>query len=74
MLLTVKDIAKRLNISRNCVYKLASSRQIACHKLGRKAIRFREEDLAAFLDACRIEKGEEASKPPPRPRLKHLKL
>ena len=75
MLLTVRDTAERLNVSRNCVYQLVDAGKLACHRIGigRGAIRITEEDIETYLASCRVEKLE-----PPRRvtrlKLKHLKL
>lgn len=77
MLLTVKDVATRLNVSASCIYQLVESGKLSHHRigLGRGAIRFSDEDIAEFLNQVR-----EATRPqspraaPPRRKLKHLKL
>ncbi len=75
MLLTVRDTADRLNVSRNCVYQLVEAGKLPCHRIGigRGAIRISEEDIRQFLESCRQEKHEEPRKAPRR-KLKHLKL
>ena len=75
MLLTVRDTAKRLNVSRNCVYQLVDACKLPCHRisLGRGAIRISEDDIRQHLESCRYEKCEEPRRTP-RPKLKHLKL
>ncbi len=74
-LLTVRDVAKRLNVSQGCVYALLRRRKLAAYRIGRArgAIRVRQEDLDDYLDTCRIEKNEQPTKTP-RVRLKHLDL
>ena len=47
-LLTVNDIAKRLNISKPYVYKLASEMKIKHYRFG-KTIRFSEQNYKDFL-------------------------
>ena len=68
-LLSVEDVARMLKVSRSKVYALKE--KIGHYKLG-GAVRFREEDIHAYLDRCRV--GEKARKPAPRPRLKHITL
>ena len=69
-LLTVEDVARMLKLSRSKVYALKE--KIGHYKLD-GAVRFREEDVYAYLDRCRVN-GEQARKPVPRPRLKHITL
>ncbi len=72
MLLTVKDVAERLNVSASCVYQLVESGRLPHHRigLGRGAIRFSEDDIAGFLHECR---QITVIRSPGR-KLKHLKL
>jgi len=65
-LLTVREAAKLLNISKSFVYELAASRRITCYKIGRGAIRFCLEDLLDYLEQCRIG-TRETTKCPTRP-------
>lgn len=55
MLLTVKDVAQKLNVSQSCIYQLVESGRIPHHRigLGRGAIRFTEEDVTGFLATSR---------------------
>ena len=57
MMLTVKEVAEHLRVSRTCVYQLVEQGKLACHRIGigRGAIRIAPEDLAAFVDGCRRE-------------------
>lgn len=77
MLLTVRDVAKRLNVSTSSVYALIQKGRLPHHRIGagRGAIRVSEEDLAAYLESCRTQ-HETDGKPrkAPRPKLKHLRL
>lgn len=77
MLLTVKNVAERLNISPSCVYQLVESGQLAHHRigLGRGAIRVTEDDLTNYLDQVRHHaSGDRPREKASRPKLKHLKL
>ena len=71
-LLTVKEVAERLNVSPACVYQLVAEHKIAHVRIGcgRGAIRITESDLQAFLQGCRV---EENSRPIPQS-LRHIKL
>jgi excisionase family DNA binding protein len=77
MLLTVKDVAQKLNVSQSCIYQLVESGRIPHHRigLGRGAIRFTDEDITNFLAGSREETRHNtpAHKSPTR-RLKHIKL
>jgi len=49
--MTVREVAKRLEISQSCVYALIAARKLQAtrHGLGRGCIRISEEQLAAYL-------------------------
>ena len=57
--MNVKELARRAGVSRSLVYKWAAERLIPHTRLGGKGRRgkvvFREEDVAAFLAARRVE-------------------
>lgn len=65
-MLTIREAAKRLGISRSKLYGMTSRREIAFYRVGGKIL-FTEEQLKEFLDACLVHKSEraEAPKPPP---------
>lgn len=69
-MLTVKDVADRLNVSQSIVYALVDAGQIVCHRigLGRGSIRITEEDLARYLKSCRDATSSSGSK------LRHINL
>ena len=71
-MLTVKDVAARLKISRACVYQLIARGKIAHIRIGcgRGAIRIAEDDLHEFLNSCKVE--QEHPRDPHS--LKHIKL
>ena len=50
-MLTVKDVAERLNIAPSTVYSLLSQNKLRCYRigLGRGTIRVSEDDLSVFL-------------------------
>lgn len=57
-LLTVAEVAERLNTNRRAVYHLIHTRQIPVQKLGdrpKSPVRIDERDLQAWLDRNRIE-------------------
>ena len=74
-LLTVRDVAKTLRVSINCVYELVGKGRLASYRVGagRGTIRVRREDVRTYLEGCRVE-NEEPKRHVPRPRLKHLTL
>jgi excisionase family DNA binding protein len=76
-MLTVKQVAERLNVSQSCVYQLVERRQIPHHRigLGRGAIRFTEDDVSQFLRRSREEQVQNlGSRSDSQESLKHLKL
>lgn len=75
VLLTVRDVARALQISIASVYAIVAEGKIACHRVGtgRGSIRIEERDLEEYLCSCRSEKAEE-TKRSPRPHLKHIRL
>lgn len=76
MMLTVKQVAQRLNVSQSCIYQLVETGRIPHHRigLGRGAIRFTEDDLADYLAGIREQTEIRPSATPSRRKLKHLKL
>ena len=58
-LLTVKDIATRLQVKEKTVYAWASQRRIPCVKIG-SVLRFDEADIEQWLESCRV-----VNQPPP---------
>ena len=52
-LLTPEQAAQHLGIKVGTIYYLRRTRQIDCYKVGGK-LRFRPEDLDAYLESCRI--------------------
>jgi excisionase family DNA binding protein len=75
MMLTIRQVAERLNISASTVYSLVSSRKLPCHRIGvgRGAVRVSEEDLSVYLESCR-QPVIEPRLPVQRVKLKHLRL
>lgn len=76
-LLTVRDVAQRLQLSIASVYIMIRQGTLIAHRLGGRngAIRIRPEDL----DACLVstEQASASAKPkhaPPRIKLKHIRL
>jgi excisionase family DNA binding protein len=74
---TVRDVAKRLEISVSLVYRLIETGKLRCsrHGLGRGVIRVSEGQIADYLST--VEQGPRRSPPesaPVGPRLKHIRL
>jgi excisionase family DNA binding protein len=69
--LRVQQVASRLNCSAATVYALVESGRLGHHRC--PGVRVSEEQLAAYLEATRRERGNSPVKTnPPRPRLKHI--
>jgi PTS system nitrogen regulatory IIA component len=51
-ILTVKDVAQKLQLSKSTVYKYTESKKIPSIKIG-KQWRFTEDDLAQYLLLCK---------------------
>lgn len=75
-MMTVHQVAERLNVSESTVYSLAEQRKLSGYRVGtgRGTWRFTEEDVAAYLERCRSEAATPQVRNAPRPHLKHLKL
>lgn len=77
MLLTVKQVAKRLNVSLSSVYELIHDGALTSYRIGRNggAIRVSDDDLEVYLAKSRT--GEASSTKPNAPqqvKLKHLRV
>jgi excisionase family DNA binding protein len=77
VLLTVRDVAHRLQLSIASVYVMIRQGTLIAHRLGGRngAIRIRPEDL----DACLVSTEQAPAPPKPRPatprvKLKHIRL
>lgn len=68
-MLTVQQVAKRLNVSARLVYKLAASGALKVYRIG-GAIRVTAAQLAEYLKRCEISKPE----PLQQRRFRHLDL
>jgi excisionase family DNA binding protein len=53
-LLSLEDVAKRLDVPPRFVRRLVAERRITYHKVGRY-VRFHERDIADYLAAHRVE-------------------
>jgi excisionase family DNA binding protein len=72
-MMTVKQLAKQLNISADKAYDLIGARKIEYHKIG-GAIRISEEQLAVYLESTRQPVREPAPSMSPRlVRSKHMR-
>ena len=72
-MLKVSELAKRLNLSESKIYQLVEAGKLEHHRFG-GAIRFSEEQIAAYLEETRQERREDRKSLTPRPRLKHVRL
>ena len=75
-LLTVSEVADWLNVSRSLVYQLVEAKQIAACRIGngRGAIRFRTEDIDAFVEAS-VDRKEAIRVPiSTKTQLKHIRV
>ena len=78
-MLTVRDVAMKLNVCESSVYGLIESGRLACHRIanGRGVIRVHEDDLETYLASCRVNTTKESGEKPvriPRRNLRHIKL
>ncbi len=75
-MLTVKQVAERLNCSIATVYSLIDSGTLACVRIGSRGggIRVTPEDLQAFIESRRSQSPPPPQPKRPRPVLKHLRL
>ncbi len=76
-LLTVREVAHRLQLSIASVYVMIRQGALIAHRLGGRngAIRIRPEDLEVFLHSTEIVAASPKMKQPlPRVKLKHIRL
>lgn len=71
-MLTVKQTAEQLGVSRSKVYQLASRRELAHYRVGGKLL-FADDDVAAYLRAKRVEANDRFRGKPP-VTLEHIRL
>ena len=69
MVLTVKQVAERLNLTRSCVYALFAARRLHFVRLGRRrgTIRVREEALEQFIQENTVPRRGRACRNRPAP-------
>jgi len=60
-MLTVKQVAERLSISRSLAYRMVQSGEIPSYRIG-TCRRISEEELMAYLQQTRLEKPKEMRK------------
>ena len=74
--MTVRDVADWLRISPSLVYQLVEQGKLIVYRIGtgRCGIRFRRQDVDAYLDECRSEKSPPTQPRKQRPRLKHIRV
>lgn len=72
-MLTVKEVARRLQVSQALVYALCATGKLAHERygLGRGTIRISEEAVLTYQEASRV---REQRVPPIRLKLKHIRL
>jgi excisionase family DNA binding protein len=51
-MLKASEVAERMSVSRSTVYYLAAQGKLPGYRIGR-ALRFMEDDVKAYIDACR---------------------
>jgi excisionase family DNA binding protein len=74
-MLKVSELAKRLNLSESKIYQLVEEGKLSHHRFG-GAIRFSEEQIAAYLEETKQERleYEPRQRQPRLPRLRHVRL
>ena len=75
-LLTVRETAEALSVSPSLVYRLVSEGALRCFRIGRGALRFRQEDVEEYLSQCVVEVSVGTRKAPPTRRImsRHFSL
>ncbi len=79
-MLTVKQVAEKLNITPQSVYQLIQTGKLPVHRFGngRGTIRISQEDLDRFIESCRHVASPQdvpkVSRPARQPPLKHIRL
>ncbi len=72
--LTIPEVAGQLRVAQNTVRNEIKAGRLAAYRF-RGAFRIRPEDLAAYVEGCRVESGGRAATSSPAPRattLTHL--
>jgi excisionase family DNA binding protein len=72
-LLTIEQVADILNVSKSLVYRLKDEGKIRACIIGKGAVRFREEDVAAYLDSCVVD-VEVRPRKAVLPKLRHIRI
>ena len=72
----VKEAAARLEVSVTTIYALVAAGKLRCYRVGvgRGCIRIAPEHIAEYLGLAEPKTVQPAAPPPPRPRLKHLRV
>jgi excisionase family DNA binding protein len=69
-LLTVQEVAEKLKISETTVYQWKAQGILPAVQLSRKALRFREKDINAFIDSKSPQTAAQHCPPSNKPRKK----
>jgi len=75
-MMKVREVAQRLCCAVSTVYQLIDTGKLGAFHIGRSggAIRVSEEQLREYLESSRTVPNVPATRKPPRPKLKHIKL
>ncbi len=75
-LLTVSEVSDWLSVSPSLIYQLVERGELAVYRIGtgRGSIRFRREDVDAYLADCRSQNSSQIEPRKQRPRLKHIQV
>ncbi|QEG36157.1 helix-turn-helix domain-containing protein [Bythopirellula goksoeyrii] len=73
MLLTVKQVQQRLNVSHALIYRLVQQGELASHRIG-SSIRISEEDLQAYLQRAKTHPHQPYPPSVSQVALKHLQI
>lgn len=53
---TIKQVGEKLGISVSLVYREIRDGRLKCHRFGRRAYRVSDEELAAYIEACALQR------------------
>lgn len=55
-LYTIKQVGEKLGISLSLVYREIRDGRLKCHRFGRRAYRVSDDELAAYVAACALQR------------------